>query len=287
MKAPAFRYQRVNTIAEALEAYSAAPGEAAYLAGGQSLIPSLALRLQAPSVLIDLAHVAAMQGVALVGDRLRIGALTRHAEMLDNPLIRQHAPLLSLAAPHVAHPAIRNRGTIGGSVALADPAAEFPTVLLALRANFTIAGPLGERTVAADDFFQDLFVTALHPGEILTAMDVPIARPNHRFGFDERAMRRGDYGLAGCAVALAFDTGGLVTEAGIAFLSTGPKPMRAVSVEATLTGAPLDEAAIRRAQSVLDQDIDPSGDDRTPAATRRHLARVLLGRTLSSLRGQP
>lgn len=285
MKARAFRYERVSTIEQALAAYAAADGDAAFIAGGQSLLPSLALRLQAPGVLIDIAHIDALRGVSVEGDGLRIGALTRHAEMLENPLIASHAPLLALAAPFVAHPAIRNRGTIGGSVALADPAAEFPTVLLALRARFEIVGVDGARMVEADDFFRDLFETALEPGELLAAIHVPRARKTDRCAFDELARRRGDYGLVGCAARVGFDSAGRVTDAGIAFLSVGPKPTRASSVEKALIGSALDEAAIRRAQAALDSDINPPEDEQTPATMRRRLARVMLGRALQRLGG--
>ena len=221
------------------------------------------------------------------GDSLRIGALTRHCELIDNDLVRRHAPLLPLAAPYVAHPAIRNRGTIGGSASHADPSAELPAVLLALRARFEILGASGARLVDADDFFLDLFETALAPGEILAAIHVPCARPQHRCAFDELVVRRGDFALVGCAAQAAFDTANRVTEAGIAFLSVGPKPMRARAVELALIGAALDDAAIQRAQAELDRDIDPADDDRTPAAMRRHLARVLLGRVLQRMRAQP
>lgn len=285
MKARAFKYERVWTIAQALAAYGAAEGDAVFIAGGQSLIPSLALRLQAPGVLVDIAHIDALRGVSVEGDALRIGALTRHAEMLENPLIARHAPLLALAAPFVAHPAIRNRGTIGGSVALADPAAEFPTVLLALRARFEIVGADGARMVEADDFFRDLFETALEPGELLAAVHVPCARETDRCAFDELARRRGDYGLVGCAARVGLDSAGRVTDAGIAFLSVGPKPTRAASAEQALIGGALDEAAIRRAQAALDSDINPPEDEQTPATMRRRLARVMLGRALQRLGG--
>lgn len=283
MKARSFRYQRAASTAEAFAAFGDAGGDAVYIAGGQSLIPALALRLQAPELLIDIAHIADLGGVTIREGVLRIGALTRHADMIDSELIRRHAPLLSEAAPHVAHPAIRNRGTIGGSAAHADPAAEFPAVLLALRARFEILGAEGVRHVDADDFFLDLFETALAPGEILMAVLIPCAAPDDRHGFDELAQRRGDFGLVGCAVRLAI-ANGRVSEAGVALHSVGPKPMRANKAEAALVGAALDDQTISRAQAALDDDIDPPDDDRAPAEMRRHLARVLLGRILARLR---
>jgi len=286
LKAPAFSYVRSATMAEAFQAFAAAGGEASYIAGGQSLVPALALRLQAPECLIDIAHIEALRGIAREGDRLRIGALTRHVDAHDDPLIAECAPLLRLAAPHVAHPAIRNKGTLGGSVALADPASEFPAMMLAMGAEMEIAGPEGTRRVHADDFFQDLYQTAIEPGELLVAFHVPIAKPHHRCAFDELARRRGDYAIVGCGVMLAVPDGA-VAEARIAFLSVGPTPVRARAAESALAGLPLDEAAIRQAQAALTQDLDPADDEHVPSAMRLHLARVLLGRLLGRIAEAP
>jgi carbon-monoxide dehydrogenase medium subunit len=286
LKARAFSYVRPATIAEAFEAFAAAGGEASYIAGGQSLVPALALRLQAPECLIDIAHIEALRGIAREGDRLRIGALTRHVEAHDDPLIAECAPLLRLAAPHVAHPAIRNRGTLGGSVALADPASEFPAMMLAMGAEMEIAGPDGARRVQADDFFQGLYQTAIEPGELLVAFHIPVARPHHRWAFDELARRRGDYAIVGCGVMLALPAGA-VADARIAFLSVGPTPVRARAAEAALTGRHLDGTAIRQAQAALSDDLDPADDEHVPAAMRLHLARVLLGRLLGRIAEAP
>lgn len=288
MKAPAFAYRRPDTVAAALDAFAEAGGDASYIAGGQSLVPALALRLQSPAVLIDISRIEELRGVRLEAGRLRIGALTRHAEALTDPLIARHAPLLREAAPHVAHPAIRNRGTIGGSVALADPASEFPAMMLAMAAEIEIAGPGGRgpdgrRRVPADAFFLDLYQTALEPGELLVALHVPAIGPGHRWAFDELARRRGDYALVGAGI-LAELQDGAVAGIRIAFLSVGPTPLRAMAAEATLVGAPLDADAIARAQAALDQDLDPLDDEQVPAAMRLHLARVLLGRLLGRLR---
>ncbi|MCZ0736903.1 FAD binding domain-containing protein [Phreatobacter sp. AB_2022a] len=283
MKARAFAYLRPTTVAEALDAFAGAAGDASYIAGGQSLVPALALRLQAPDRLIDIAHIAALAGIDLEGETLRIGALTRHAELIDNPLIARHAPLLAEAAPHIAHPAIRNRGTIGGSLALADPAAELPAMMLAAGATIEIAGPDGVRQVAADDFFLDLYQTALAPGELVTAALLPVARPDERFAFGELARRRGDYALVGAGIR-ARCAGGTVAEVRIAFLSVAATPLRARAAETALAGTALDAAAITRAQAALDDDLDPPDEAHMPAATRRHLARVLLGRLAGRIR---
>ena len=164
MKARAFDYQRVHTVEAALAAHTACRGEARFLAGGQSLLPVLNLRLDAPDLLIDIAHIAGLRGIVLQAGTLRIGALTRHNEVLRSSLIAQHVPLLGQAAAFVAHPAIRNQGTIGGSIALADPASEFPACMRALDALIEITSPVGVRTVPADSFFHGLYQTGLAPG---------------------------------------------------------------------------------------------------------------------------
>ena len=246
----------------------------------------LALRLQAPERLIDIAHIPELRGISLEDGALRLGALTRHVDVHDDPLIARYAPLLALAAPHVAHPAIRNRGTLGGSVALADPASEFPAMMLAMEAEMEIAGPEGARRVPAAAFFQDLYQTAIEPGELLVAFHIPLAQPKHRCAFDELARRRGDYAVVGCGAMLGLERA-LVTDARIAFLSVGPVPVRARTAEAAITGGMLDAAAIRRAQAALADDFDPQDDEEVPAAMRLHLARVLLGRLLVRIAEAP
>jgi carbon-monoxide dehydrogenase medium subunit len=282
VKARAFSYFRAATIGEALDAHARAGDDARFIAGGQSLVPALSLRLQAPRLLIDITHIAVMRGVTREGDFLRIGALTRHCEMLSEPLIARFAPLLRAAAPFVAHPAIRNRGTFGGSVALADPASEFPAMTLALDAEIEIVGPSGSRRVKADDFFIDLFETALRPGELITAIHVPLFRANQRFAFDELARRRGDYALVGCGMQ-ATCTGERIDDIRIAFFSVGNTPTRVRGAEAALIGSDLDAGRITAAQAALAGDLAPPESDEVPPAMRLHLARVLLGRLLGRL----
>lgn len=284
MKARAFSYARPSTVTEALEAF-AGSGDASYIAGGQSLVPALALRLQAPQLLIDIAHIAALRGVELQGDWLRIGALTRHCEVMTDPLIAQHAPLFREAAPHVAHPAIRNRGTIGGSVSLADPAAEFPAMTLAMGAELEIANRDGVRRVPVDDFFIDLFQTAIEPGELLVAIHVPVVRSGHRWAFHELARRRGDYALVGCGILAEF-AGDMIEDVRIAFFSVGSTPLRARQAEESLVGKRLNEAAVAAAQAVVGDDLDPPADEHVPPEMKRHLARVLLGRLLGQIMRQ-
>ncbi|CAL78321.1 Putative carbon monoxide dehydrogenase medium subunit, coxM-like protein [Bradyrhizobium sp. ORS 278] len=282
MKARAFSYFRATTIDDALAAHARAGEDARFIAGGQSLVPALALRLQSPRVLIDINHIEELRGIRREGDRLRIGALTRHCEMLTEPLIAEFAPLLRAAAPFVAHPAIRNRGTLGGSVALADPASEFPAMVLALGAEIEIAGPSGRRRVQVDEFFIDLFETALAPGELLVAIHVPLFRSNQRIAFDELARRRGDYALVGCGTIATFDQH-RIADIRIALFSVGNLPTRAMSAEAALIGSRLDAQRIAVAQDALSHDLTPADSDDVPAAMRMHLARVLLGRLLGRL----
>jgi carbon-monoxide dehydrogenase medium subunit len=282
MKARAFSYLRARTIEEALAAHAQGGDDARFIAGGQSLVPSLALRLQAPQLLIDITHISELRGVCCEGEFLRIGALTRHCEMLSDPLIGQFAPLLRAAAPFVAHPAIRNRGTFGGSIALADPASEFPAMVLALDAEIEIAGRSGARRIKADDFFVDLFETALGPGELITAVHVPLFKSNQRIAFDELARRRGDYAMAGCGLIATFDAAKIETIR-IAFFSVGNVPTRAKKAEIALIGFALDAARIAAAQAALDGDLAPPESDEVPPAMRLHLARVLLGRLLGRI----
>src|SRR4051812_24278190 len=282
MKARAFSYFRARTVEEALDAHARSRDDARYIAGGQSLVPALALRLQAPRILIDINHIEQLRGVTCEGEWLRIGALTRHCEMLTEPLIAEFAPLLRAAAPFVAHPAIRNRGTLGGSIALADPASEFPAMMLALDAEIEIAGASGRRRVRADDFFVDLFETAVGEGELVTAIFVPLFRSNQRICFDELARRRGDYALVGCGM-LATCKDGLIEAIRIAFFSVGNVPTRARMAEAALNGFRIDAERIAAAQTALDRDLAPPESDEVPPAMRLHLARVLLGRLLGRM----
>ena len=279
MKARSFEYVRAKTLRSAFDAFARVSGDCRYLAGGQSLIPSLSRRLQAPSVLIDISRIEELLGIALSDGRLRIGALTPHVEMLTSPEIARHAPLFRLAAPHVAHPAIRNKGTIGGSIALADPAAEFPAVALAVDAEFEIAGPEGVRRVNANGFFKGPNKTGLEPQEIITAILVPPFGTGDHAVFDEFARRRGDTAIVGAAVQGRFAR--KQAEAiRIAFLSVGPVPVRAHKAEAAVVGHVLSPAVIADAQAALEDDISPVQNGQTTPGMRLHLARVLLGQLL-------
>ncbi|TDK44523.1 FAD binding domain-containing protein [Antarcticimicrobium luteum] len=282
MKSPKFDYVRAGSVADAMTAYAEADGDAVFVSGGHSVVPSLALRLQAPALMIDLSAIEALSGIDLRDGWLRIGAMTRHAQAMTDPLIATHAPLFAAAAPFVAHPAIRNRGTLGGSLAHADPASEFPAAALAMRAELEIASAQGIRRVPADDFFVDIYETAIEPGEVLQAIHVPCAVAGQMVAFDEIARRRGDYAMVGAAVQ-AVSAGEGLQDVSIAMFSVGNRPVRAASAQVALTGRALDAPAIAAAQAALADDLDPPDDPQFPASMRLHLARVLLGRVLAKL----
>lgn len=284
MKASPFEYVRVYTVEAALSAYANAPVDASYLSGGQSLLPALSMRLSAPSRVIDIGRIETMRGLRLVDGVLRIGALTRHHEVGSDGLIAKHAPLLAAAVPYIAHPAIRNMGTLGGSLALADPSSEFPALMLTLDATLEITGAAGARLVAANDFFLGLYETAIEPGEILTAILIPSLKPNERWAFDELSRRRGDYALVGVGIQASF-TGAQVNSIRIAMFSVASKPIRALAAESALAGMAIDSASIKAAQAALSDDLDPADDVQMPGTIRLHLARVLLGRLLRRLGG--
>jgi carbon-monoxide dehydrogenase medium subunit len=201
VKPAPFAYAKATSVDHAIDLLGSSGGEAKLLAGGQSLMASLNMRLSHPSLLIDINGIGALSGIVAAKDRLTIGAMTRHVAAETSPDIAKHAPLIARAMPHIAHPAIRNRGTIGGSVAFADPAAELPACLMALDAELTIKGPKGERSVKAADFFKGLFETAIGPQDVLTGISIPAASAATRTGFGELTRRHGDYAIVGLAAS--------------------------------------------------------------------------------------
>jgi carbon-monoxide dehydrogenase medium subunit len=283
MKAPNFDYVRVRSVQQAIDELVARGDSAQILAGGQSLMAMLNLRLSAPSCLIDIGAVPGLRDIEQRGDAVRIGAMVTHAQLQSATLIADKLPLLAQTVPHVAHLAIRNAGTIGGSLALADPAAEYPAVAVALQANILLQGPNGVRAVAADDFFEGFYRTARQPDEILVGVEFPINVPGQRVHFDELSRRRGDYAMIGLAAALEFD-GTRIKAARLAFLAAGERPVLARAAMAALVDSNADDAAIQAAQQALDADLDPPGDLQSDPATKKHLARVLLGRCIQQLR---
>lgn len=274
MKASAGGYARAESVGHALELLAASDGQGRVLAGGQSLIAAMNMRLSVGDFLVDISKISDLSGVSVEGGTLRIGALTRHAQVGNDLLVKTHAPLLADAVAHIAHAAIRNRGTIGGALAHADPAAEFPACALALGATMHVEGPVGSRSIAAEDFFEEVFTTALNEGEILTAITVPVAEAGEVQIIEEVARRSGDYALVGlCLVKRA---------AGhrVALFSVGSKPILATGAMAAL-----DAGDLAAAEDALSAEIDPPSDTQASAAYRRHLAGVLLRRAVSRLKG--
>ncbi len=284
MKAPSFAYARPASVAEALALLAQHKDEARVLAGGQSLVPMLNFRVAAPKVLVDINRIAGLAGIKVARDHIRIGALTRHVELERSADIARHLPLIASAMPHIAHPAIRNRGTFGGSCALADPAAELPACALALGATLVVAGRKGERRVAAQDFFRGLYATALKAGELLVAAEFPLPEPAYASAFGELARRHGDYAMVGVA-AHGSTQGQKFSDVRVALFGVGDRPVRAARFERALDGRPAAANTIEGALAALDADLDPRADLHASAATKRHLAKVLAGRVLKSMQG--
>jgi aerobic carbon-monoxide dehydrogenase medium subunit len=275
LKPSPFAYAKAKSLDHALELL--AQPEARLLAGGQSLMATLNMRLSAPKLLIDLNGVGGLGGITVNNDMVQIGAMTRHAEAARSSDIARHAPLIALAMPHIGHAAIRNRGTLGGSIAFADPAAELPACLLALGGEVEISSQTGKRTIMADDFFKSLFETALGPRDVLTAIRVPAATPQTRVGFAEFARRHGDYAMVGLA-AVARANGTALTDVRLAYFGVGNTPLRARKAEAAIASGGIDDAV-----KALASDLDPSDDVQATAATKKHLAGVLLRRVSEQL----
>jgi carbon-monoxide dehydrogenase medium subunit len=275
LKPAPFDYVKARSLAQAIDLL--ASGDARLLAGGQSLIATLNMRLSHPTLLIDINDVAGLDGIASKNGRLEIGALVRHAQAERSSEVARHAPLIAAALPHIGHPAIRNRGTIGGSIAFADPAAELPACLVALEGEIDVTGPQGQRTIMAGEFFKGLFETALERREVLTAIRVPVARAGTRSAFAEFARRHGDYAIAGLAASAQRDGKGL-RDLRLVYFGVGATPVRAHRAEAALAAG--DVAA---AVNALADDLSPPDDVQAESAVKRHLAGVLLRRVVRQL----
>jgi CO/xanthine dehydrogenase FAD-binding subunit len=281
MKPAPFEYHRPASTDEALALLAEHGYDAKLLAGGQSLVPAMNFRLAQPAVLIDLNRIRTLDYVARVDGGLRIGAMTRQATTERHPLVAAHAPLLAETLPFVAHAQIRNRGTVGGSIAHADPAGELGAVMLSLGARFYLRGPNGTRDVEASEFFTGLFGTALEADEMLTEVEIPSAAPRTGWAFDEVSRRHGDYALAGMCAAVEVDADGRCTAARIALLGVGDAPLLAREAAAALVGqAPTDDAIRAAADIASQRDIDPPGDIHATPAYRRALTEVLVRRVL-------
>jgi carbon-monoxide dehydrogenase medium subunit len=284
MKAPRFAYARPASVSEALALLDKHKDDARVLAGGQSLVPMLNFRVASPKVLVDINRIAALAGIKVTKSHVRIGALTRHADLERSADIAKHLPLVAAAMPHVAHPAIRNRGTFGGSCALADPAAELPACALALGATFVVAGKKGERRIAAGDFFKGLYVTALKGTELLLAAEFPLPKPGYASAFGELARRHGDYAMVGVAMH-GSTQGGKFSDLRVAFFGVGDRPELAAHFARALEGQPAAAKSVDAALPKLDADLAPRADLYSTAATKLHLAKVLAGRVLKKMEG--
>ncbi len=285
MKAPPFAYTRPSTLAEVFDLLDHHGDTAKLLAGGQSLMPTLNMRLSSPALLIDISRLREHADIQIKNNHVHIGALTTHAAIGESADIRKHLPMLADAAEHIAHPAIRNCGTFGGSLALADPAAEWPACCVALDAHIVLASKAGTRTVAARDFFQGLYATAMQPNEVLIEVRIPIPPAGTRHAFLELARRRGDYAIIGVA-ALAQITNGAIRDLRLVYLGAGDKPTFAEKTSQAFVLKKFSDGSLKLAQDSLANDIEPAADLYTSAAAKLQLARVLTARAMRQLTAQ-
>lgn len=279
MKAPDFAYERPETIEAALAAL-AGGDDVRLLAGGQSLVPMLNFRVATPTRIIDINRVPGLDAIEDAGDIVRIGALVRHATLERSELVARELPLVHEVMPLIGHAAIRSRGTVGGSLALADPAAELPACIIALDATMVVRSEAKERRIAAGDFFQGVYLTALGPDEMIVAVEVP-KQAGRRHAFREMARRHGDYAMVGLAMTAA--AGGPLDDARIVFFGVADRPFRAAAAEAVVAGLAAGTEAGDRAAAALAGELVPEGDLNAPPMMKLHLAQVLLRRALADL----
>jgi aerobic carbon-monoxide dehydrogenase medium subunit len=281
MKAAAFAYARAKSVEDALQLLAAHGDRAKVLSGGQSLMPAMNLRLISPELIVDIGGIRELRGIAVQGDVLRIGALTRHVDLQRSAEVAAYAPLLAEAIPHVAHPAIRNRGTLGGSLAHADPAAELPACMLALDATIVVLGASGERRIAAANFFQGIFQTALSAEDLLVAVELPVANRRGIHFFHEFARRHGDYAIAGLAASADVEAG-IFAKLRPAFFAVDDRPRLAKAVDRLINVAVTSKLLSEVSRAVGDE-LDPQDDQQASGAMRRHLARVLFARCVATM----
>ncbi len=286
VKPASFEYHAPETVADAVSLLAEHGDEAKPLAGGQSLVPMLAMRLTRFEHLVDLNRVDELFGVASVDGGVRIAAMTRQADVGTDPVVAERVPLLRLATPHIGHFQIRNRGTIGGSLAHADPVSEYPAVMLALDGTAEIASASGTREVPAVEFFESTFATAVAADELLVAVRFPAWDQPAGFAFDEIARRSGDFALAGAAVAMGLDSTGRIDRAAVGMLGVGPTPLRAPTVEAALIGLTVADADPAEIGSLAADDMEPVGDVHAGADYRRRAGSTLVGRILADALAQ-
>jgi carbon-monoxide dehydrogenase medium subunit len=279
-----FDYVRASSLDDAVRALDEGGEDAKVIAGGQSLLPLLRLRLANPELLVDVGSLSDLRGVRDYGDSLLIGALTTHDELMRDPLVAQHCGLLAEAAGTVADPAVRHRGTLGGSLSHADPAADLPAVVVALGATMGARGPNGERAIAAEDFFDDYLTTTLAANEILTGIRVPKLGPGWGYRYEKFHRTAQAWAIVGVA-ALARRANGQVAEARIGMANMGAVPVRARAAEEAAAGADASRDALRSAAQRADEGTSPPADLHGAADYRRHLARVLTARALAVASG--
>jgi aerobic carbon-monoxide dehydrogenase medium subunit len=279
LKPAPFAYAKARSVAHAIELL--ADDDARLLAGGQSLIATLNMRLSEPALLVDINAIGGLDRVTLKNAHVEIGALVRYAQAERSTEIARAAPLIALALPHIGHPAIRNRGTVGGSLAFADPAAELPACVVALGGEIEIVGPNGQRTINAEEFFKGLFETALTPRDMLTAIRVPAASAGSRVGFAEFARRQGDYAMVGLAACAQAD-GKRLKDVRLAYFGLGATPVRARKAETALA-----DGDVEGAVSAVADDLEPSNDMHASSEVKAHLAGVLLRRVARQLGRAP
>ena len=282
MKPAPFDYHAPDSIEQAVELYRQYSGDAKILAGGQSLVPAMNFRVVQPSVLIDLNRVAELSYIREDGDVIRIGSMARERHLEFDSSIAQHTPLLHEAVPFIAHPQIRNRGTIGGSIVHADPAAELPVLMTALNARLKAKNASGERWIDAKDFFVGMFTTALEPDEILAEIELPFSPPRTGWSFLEVAPRAGDYAMMGVAVLVTLDENGKCQKAKLVYLNAGEGPVEATEGAKRLEGLAIDDNVIKSAaEHASENEMNPFGNMHASAEFQRHLAKVLTQNALS------
>jgi len=281
MKPAPFEYRAPNSLEQALDLMSQYADEGKILAGGQSLVPAMNFRVVQPSVLIDLNRIKEMSYIHEDGNVIRVGAMSRERHLEVDPSIAKHTPLLAEAAPFIAHPQIRNRGTIGGSLVNADPAAELPVLMLALNARLKARNKSRERWVDAQEFFVGMFTTALEPDEILVEIELPFMPPRTGWSFMEVAPRTGDYALMGVAALVTLDEGGKCKQAKLVYLNAGDGPVDAKEAANSLEGEELNDALLEAAAVFAsEKEITPFGNVHTSPEFQQHLAKVLTRRAL-------
>ncbi len=285
MKAAAFAYTRATSVANAVALLARHGERAKVLSGGQSLVPAMNLRLLAPELIVDIGSLNELRAITTREGIFSIGALTRQADLQTHPEIAAHAPLLKQAVAQIAHPAIRNRGTIGGSLAHADPAAELPACMVALNATIVVRGEGGERRIAAANFFTGIYETALSPHELLVAVELPLGSKKSAHFFGEFARRRGDFAIVGLAAQAVVEDERLADFRPV-FFGVSDRPILAASA-AGLIGRAVTAEAVLAASQALGRELDPPEDQTASGAMRRHLAKILLARCISELLGRP